>query len=70
MKQKNRLKAHRGFREITQMDLAVRLRMHPNRYWRIENGYTQPTETERAAMAKALQVPESELFPDPPAVRA
>jgi len=38
--------------------------MHVNRYWRIENGYEKPTDTEKRAILKVLQVSESEAFPE------
>lgn len=39
----------------TEADLSA------GRYWRIENGLSEPTESERKAIAKALGVKASEL---------
>lgn len=64
-KSRNRLKVLRASyhdgRGITQMDLAPKAGLSRDRYWRIENGYEQPTETELARLAKALKVDASEL---------
>lgn len=61
----NTLRVRRAERRVSQLDLAVQLGMSPNRFWRIENGYALPTEAERAAIAQALGVPESEIWPEP-----
>lgn len=55
-KLKNRLKVLRAECQITQMDLALKVGLSKDRYWRIENGYEQPTDTERARLAKVLRV--------------
>lgn len=55
-KHANRLKVLRAEHRITQMDLAQRLGMGRDRYWRIENGYETPTSDEAARMAKAFRV--------------
>lgn len=62
----NRLRVLRAERRITQMDIAIKARMGHNRYWRIENGYVEPTKAERAAFARILKATEAELFPAPP----
>jgi transcriptional regulator with XRE-family HTH domain len=59
-KQANRLRVLRAEREVTQMDLALKAGLSQSRYWRIENGYEQPTTTERAKLAKALRVEDVE----------
>lgn len=55
-KQANRLRVLRAERGVTQIDLALKAGLSLSRYWRIENGYEQPTDTERARLAKALRV--------------
>lgn len=57
----NRLRVLRAERDVTQMDLALKVGLPQSRYWRIENGYDQPTDAERARLAKALHVQEAEL---------
>jgi len=63
MKYRNRLRVIRAERRITQLDAAVSSGMNKTRFWTIENGYAAPTDKERAAIAKALGVAESEAFP-------
>ena len=53
---RNRLRVLRAELDITQMDVARKAGIQLTRYWRIENGYDQPSETERAKLAKALRV--------------
>lgn len=55
-KNRNRLKVLRAEHAITQMDLALEVGLSRDRYWRIENGYEQPTPTERIKLARALRV--------------
>lgn len=62
-KSRNRLKVLRAEREITQMDLALKVGLSRDRYWRIENGYEEPTDDERARLSKALRAETSELWP-------
>jgi transcriptional regulator with XRE-family HTH domain len=69
-KNKNRLRVQRADRRITQLDLAIKIGMSTGRLWRIENGYLSPTETEKAALAKALKVKPHDLFPAPEAASA
>ena len=59
----NRLRVLRAEKRISQMDVAERAHMGHNRLWKIENGYVQPDDDERAAIAKALGVPVSDVFP-------
>lgn len=61
----NRLRVLRAERRISQMDLSALAGIKENRYWRIENGYVDPTDTEQALLAEALQTTPSELFPAP-----
>lgn len=59
----NRLRVLRAERRITQMDLSVKARVSMFRYWRIENGYIQPTDEELKALARALKVTAADIFP-------
>lgn len=60
----NTLRVRRAEREISQRDLAAKAGLHPDRYWRIEKGYTDPTAQEQAAIAEALAVPVALAFPE------
>jgi transcriptional regulator with XRE-family HTH domain len=60
---KNRLRVVRADRRITQMDTALKSGVSLNRVWRIENGYSDPTPTEQAAIARALKADVAEVFP-------
>lgn len=51
----NRLRVLRAERDVTQMDVARDAGISHNRYWRIENGYEQPTADECKSLAKALK---------------
>lgn len=62
----NQLRAIRRAREVSQMDAAAHLRCGLNRYWKIERGYTEPTDAERKALARLFRVTEAEIFPNPP----
>jgi len=44
--------------------LATEAGIHPDRFWRIENGYATPTDVERAALADALGVTVADIWPD------
>ena len=55
-KQPNRLRVLRAEHAVTQMDLAIAAKVAQSRYWRIENGYDQPTDDERRRLARALGV--------------
>lgn len=58
----NRLPVLRAERDISQLDLAVKVGMSHNRYWRVENGYTEPTDEERNTLASTLGVPVAEIW--------
>jgi transcriptional regulator with XRE-family HTH domain len=58
-------RAEHGERGISQRDLARLASIHPDRYWRIENQYAEPTEDEQAALAKVLGVARNLIFPEP-----
>lgn len=61
---RNRLKVLRAERNVSQVDTAQKAGLEPNRYWRIEKGYRQPTSEELASIAAALGVAPTELgFP-------
>lgn len=55
------LRAARG--RISQREVAVRLGMPVERYWRIENGYQEPTNEELAGIAKILRCSPEEIVP-------
>jgi transcriptional regulator with XRE-family HTH domain len=61
---KNRLKALRAERDLSQLDLSTKTHIKEYRYWRIENGYVVPTDRERMLIARALRVPERDVFPE------
>lgn len=63
MKQTNRLRVLRAERRITQMDAAAKSKIGVTRFWRIENGYAEPTPEERERLAKLFKVSESDVFP-------
>lgn len=58
----NTLRVRRAERRLSQMALAAQAGMSHNRYWRVENGYAVPTESERDALASALGVPVEVVF--------
>jgi transcriptional regulator with XRE-family HTH domain len=62
---RNRLRVMRAEKRITQIDAAAKAGIGVTRFWRIENGYTDPTPGERERIAKALRVSSSEVFPEP-----
>ena len=59
----NRLKVLRAEHRLSQMDTADRASIPYNRFWRIENGYTDPTDEERQALAAVFGVAVSRVFP-------
>jgi len=64
MGMKNTLRIRRAERDgLSQRDLAQRAGISTDRYWRIEKGYVDPTDQERAALAAVLDVDESVVFP-------
>ena len=54
------LRAERGF---SQMELARRIGVSQSTYCQIEKGFREPTDDERAALARLLRANESDLFP-------
>lgn len=65
---RNRLKVLRADKGWSQLDLSIKARIKEYRYWRIENGYVIPTEDERANIAKAFKVAETDVFPEAEAI--
>jgi transcriptional regulator with XRE-family HTH domain len=59
----NKLRVRRAELDVTQHDVAQRIGIHRDRFWRIENGYTDPTSDEIAALARVLDTTPAELFP-------
>lgn len=59
----NKLRVRRAVLDVTQHDVAQRIGIHRDRFWRIENGYTDPTTEEIDALARALDATPAELFP-------
>lgn len=55
------LRALRATVGLSQLAVSEQLGIPEKRYWRIENGYEQPSPSERARLAKALRVDESAL---------
>lgn len=63
MKYPNRLRVQRAERRITQIDTALKANIPHSRYWRIENGYDEPTEPERKRLARVLKSDVETIFP-------
>lgn len=70
---KNNLRVLRAEKRITQIDAAMKASrilaskgksLGVTRFWRIENGYTDPEPVERTAIARALGVDVAEAFPE------
>lgn len=61
---RNRLRVLRAEKEISQLDLALRVGISQSKLSLIENDYTEPTAGERASLATALGVSEVEVFPE------
>jgi transcriptional regulator with XRE-family HTH domain len=59
----NRLRVLRAERSFTQFETADLAEMSRYRYWRIEHGDLQPTDAERAALARVFGVTEGDVFP-------
>jgi len=57
----NRLRVLRAEQRVTQLTLSRKAHINPSRISFIENGHVEPTPEERAKLAKALRVTESEL---------
>lgn len=59
-----RLRLLRVQRGLSQMDTAAKAKIGLNRYWRIENGYSEATSNEQVAIAGAFEIPTREAFPE------
>lgn len=62
MKVNRRLRVLRAERDLSQMETAAQAQIALNRYWRIENGYAEPTEDEQDALAKVFGLAKVEVF--------
>jgi transcriptional regulator with XRE-family HTH domain len=59
----NRLRVVRAEKRVSQLRTALRAGIDPTRLWRIENGFREPSEAERGAIATALGVGEEAIWP-------
>ena len=46
------------------MEVASKLGVGLNRYWKIENGHTTPEPAERAKLARVFKVKVADVFPE------
>ena len=61
----NTLRVLRAVKRLNQRDTARKAKIPSfDRYWRIENGYADPTPDEQVALARLFKVPVEEVFPD------
>jgi transcriptional regulator with XRE-family HTH domain len=60
----NRLREVRVLKRITQFRLRLETGINPSKISLAENGLTEFSEDEEQKLAKALNVPVSEIFPD------
>lgn len=60
---KNRLRVLRAEREVTQLQLSRKTKINQSKLSLIENGYVDPSETERSVIADALESTVGEIFP-------
>lgn len=58
---RRQLKALRAVVGLSQRGIAATTGISESRYWRIENGYDDPTDRERSKLAKTLKVVEADL---------
>ena len=58
----SRIRFYRRLRDVSQRELALRLRMAASQLSRYERGYTQPRLSVLARIARALGVPVSDFF--------
>lgn len=66
---RRRYKALRAVRGLNQKQVEAEAVKLAGRYWKIENGWVDPTPKERKALASVLRVAESDL-PEPFGVEA
>lgn len=62
MKPKNRLKVLRAEKGLSQLDTSIKAGIKEYRYWRIENGYEQPTDDELDALARVFGVAKTDVI--------
>lgn len=66
----NRLRVLRAETRLTQYNAARKARISHNRFWRIENGYIEPTDDECARLARLFKVDVGQVFPSRAAEQA
>lgn len=49
--------------DLSQMEVAAHLGCGHHRYWRIENGFQEPTQIEKATLARLLKTTVTDIFP-------
>lgn len=59
----NRLRVLRAEFKLSQYEVAHKLGVGHNRYWRIENGYYEPTEAELTILCQLFNTKASKIFP-------
>lgn len=59
----NRLRVLRAERDWNQREVAKRLGCGLDRYWKIENGHTEPDDDEIKKLARIFRVPTTDVFP-------
>lgn len=62
-KNTNRLKVLRAEKGLSQLDTSIEAKIPTHRYWLIENGYREPTDRERAVLARVFNVDDVFLTP-------
>jgi transcriptional regulator with XRE-family HTH domain len=67
---RNTLYIRRAERRISQMALARQTGIPFYRYWKLENEYVDPRPSDRESLAAFFGVPDTVIFPDPPAADA
>ena len=60
----NKLKMVRERKGFTQYELGRLLGKYQSWVWQIENSYSVPSEQEKEALAKVLEVDVDEVFPE------
>lgn len=56
-----RLRVLRAGSSLSQIETAARAGIKHYRYWRIESGYVEPTDSEIAALARVFNVQPAEI---------
>lgn len=59
----NRLRVLRAERRWNQMQVAAKLGVGLNRYWKIENGHTDPEPAEQVKLARIFSASVEDVFP-------